>query len=125
MSDGLVEKKLTTEPKNDTKQSMVEVSSSSDNAMQPQSDLQKLQAELSAAALQSQKYERERQQEESGGGDVTEQQVSAENMEVMTQKQMQREKAEQEAIEKVRAAEKVGEEIGAKAAKDLLAKQKG
>lgn len=121
----MVEKKLTTEPKNDTKQSMVEVSSSSDNAMQPQSDLQKLQAELSAAALQSQKYERERQQEESGGGDVTEQQVSAENMEVMTQKQMQREKAEQEAIEKVRAAEKVGEEIGAKAAKDLLAKQKG
>lgn len=51
--------------------------------------------------------------------------MSAENMEVMTQKQMQREKAEQEAIEKVRAAEKVGEEIGAKAAKDLLAKQKG
>lgn len=35
------------------------------------------------------------------------------------------EKAEQEAMEKVRAAEKVGEEIGAKAAADLIEKQKG
>jgi thiamine kinase-like enzyme len=38
---------------------------------------------------------------------------------------MMQEKAEQEAMEKVRAAEKVGEEIGAKAAADLIEKQKG
>ena len=112
------EKKLIEEPAE--KQSMVEVSNA---AMQPQSDLQKLQAELSAAAMQSKKYERERQEE--SGADVTEQQVSSDNMEVMSQKQMEREKAEQEAMEKVRAAEKVGEEIGAKAAADLIQRQKG
>ena len=43
-------------------------------------------------------------------------------MEASTQKQMARAFAEREAIEKVRAAEKVGEEIGAKAAKDLIEK---
>jgi hypothetical protein len=43
-------------------------------------------------------------------------------MEASSLKQTARLLAEKEAIEKVRAAEKVGEEIGAKAAKDLIEK---
>ena len=86
--------------------------STSLSAMQPQSDLQKLQKELTEATLQSQKYEKERESSELS--------VSSDNMEASSQKQLAMQLAENEAIQKVRAAEKVGEQIGARAAADLI-----